>query len=92
MEGSKKDSSPSNNKKRQHEQIPQTTPKKTKKKDKSKKAKEDEYIIEMLVKKEGNKFLVKWENFPVAQNTWEPRSSIPQFILEVVIYFKVYFI
>ena len=69
VEDSKKDSSPSNNKKRQPEQIPQTTPKKTKKKDKSKKAKEDEYIIEMLVKKEGNKFLVKWENFPVAQNT-----------------------
>ena len=41
-----------------------------------------EYIIESLIKREGNKFLVKWENFPSSDNTWEPKSSIPQFILD----------
>ena len=44
----------------------------------------EEYIIESLVKKEGSKYLVKWENFPAAQSTWEPRSSIPKFVLEVI--------
>ena len=74
----------SNNRKTKSKEIPQTTPQKHEKKEKSKKVKEEEYIIEMLVKREGNKYLVKWENFPVAQNTWEPRSSIPRFILEVM--------
>ena len=73
--------------------LSQTTPKKTEKKEKPKKVKEEVYIIEMLVKREGNKYLVKWENFPVAQNTWEPRASIPKFILEVImspsLFFKI---
>ena len=88
VEDSKIDSSPSNSKSGKPKEIPPTTPKKTEKKEKSKKAKDEEYLIEMLVKKEGNKYLVKWENFPVAQNTWEPRSSIPQCILEVVIFVR----
>ena len=76
--------SPSDNKKRKSKEIPQTTPKRNEKKEKSKKVAQEEYIIETLVKREGNKYLVKWENFPMAQNTWEPRSSIPEFILEVM--------
>ena len=84
VEDSKNDSSPSDNRKRKSKEIPQTTPKKNEKKEKSKKVKQEEYMIEMLVKREGNKYLVKWENFPMAQNTWEPRSSIPEFILEVM--------
>jgi len=44
--------------------------------------KEDTYNIESLVKKNGSKYFVKWENFPADQNTWEPRASIPKFILE----------
>merc|ERR1712064_82155 len=28
------------------------------------------------------KYLIKWENFPSSQNTWEPRSSIPKYVLE----------
>ena len=70
----------SNDKKRTSVENAQTKPEK---KNKAKKAQSEEYIIESLVKKEGNKYLVKWENFPVAQSTWEPRSSIPKFILEV---------
>ena len=56
---------------------------KTKPKEKSTKSNMvPEYIIESLIKREGNKFLVKWENFPSSDNTWEPKSSIPQFILD----------
>ena len=46
---------------------------------------EEIYIIESLIKKNKNKYLVKWENFPEDQSTWEPKSSIPKFILEVCI-------
>ena len=48
--------------------------------------KEEVYNIEALVEKKGSKYLVQWENFPVDHNTWEPRSSIPDFILQVVKY------
>ena len=40
-----------------------------------------EYLIESLLKKDGNKYLVKWEGYPSSQNTWEPRSSIAKFII-----------
>ena len=43
---------------------------------------EDIYTIEALVAKKGSKYLVKWENFPSDQNTWEPRSAIPPFIVK----------
>jgi len=43
---------------------------------------EDVYIIESLKERSGNKFLVKWENYPEEENTWEPRSSIPDYILK----------
>ena len=41
------------------------------------------YTIESLVERKGSKYLVKWENFPESQNTWEPRMSIPPSILKV---------
>ena len=44
---------------------------------------EDIYNIEALVDKKGSKYLVKWENFPHEQNTWEPKSAIPPFIIKV---------
>ena len=44
---------------------------------------EDIYTIEALVDKKGSKYLVKWENFPHEQNTWEPKSAIPPFIIKV---------
>ena len=45
---------------------------------------EDEvYSIEALKEKDGDKFLVKWDNFSEDENTWEPRSSIPDYILQV---------
>ena len=40
------------------------------------------YQIESLLKKEANKYLVKWEGFPSSQNTWEPKSHISGFILD----------
>jgi len=57
---------------------------KAKEKGKSKKKEPEEsvYNIEYLKEKKGNKFLVKWENFSEEENTWEPRSSIPSFILK----------
>ena len=45
---------------------------------------EDIYTIEALVDKKGSKYLVKWENFPHEQNTWEPKSAIPPFIIKVL--------
>ena len=44
---------------------------------------EDVYNVEALMEKKGSKYLVKWENWPADQNTWEPKSSIPAFIVEV---------
>ena len=44
---------------------------------------DDVYIIESLKEKDGDKFLVKWEHFSDDENTWEPRSSIPDYILQV---------
>ena len=44
---------------------------------------DEEFNIESLVEKKGSKYLVKWENYPSEQNTWEPRSGIPAFILNV---------
>ena len=59
--------------------------KKKKPSEKKKPVKEEEvYIIELLKEKKGNKFLVKWENFPDEESTWEPKSSIPEYILEVM--------
>ena len=40
------------------------------------------YNIEALMQKKGDKYLVKWENYPPSQNTWEPKSSIPKFIVK----------
>ena len=57
---------------------------KTQSKQNTKKVAEEVYNIETLVKKKGSKYLVKWENYPPDQNTWEPRASIPQFILQVI--------
>ena len=34
------------------------------------------------MEKKGSKYLVKWENYPEEQNTWEPRSAIPKEIIE----------
>ena len=45
--------------------------------------KDDVYIIEMLKEKKGDTFLVKWENYPEDENTWEPKSSIPDYIIKV---------
>jgi len=61
-----------------------TVKEKVKKKKPSEKKKpiEEVYIIESLKEKRGNKFLVKWENFPDDESTWEPKSSIPEYIVE----------
>ena len=41
------------------------------------------YNIESLMKKNGSKYLVKWENYSDEFNTWEPRTAIPSDILKV---------
>ena len=53
------------------------------KKKKSVSIQEDVYNVEALLEKKGSKYLVKWENYPEDQNSWEPKSSIPDFILKV---------
>ena len=57
--------------------------KKKQKSSSAKKSIKDIYIIESLVEKKGSKYLVKWENWPPESNTWEPKSSIPEFIVKV---------
>jgi hypothetical protein len=57
-----------------------TKPKKVKDK---KEEVEDVYVIESLLKKNGSKYLVKWENYSKEHNTWEPKSSIPANIVQV---------
>ena len=61
-------------------QAPKQTPKK-------KPVPDDVYNIEALVEKKGSQYLVLWENYPTDQNTWEPRDSIPSFILKVCLLF-----
>ena len=46
---------------------------------------EDVFIIELLKEKKGDTFLVKWETFSQDEDSWEPRSSIPEYILKVTI-------
>ena len=58
-----------------HKRQPATTTKEPKNK-------EVTYIIESLVEKNGGKYLVKWENYPSSQNTWEPKSALPKFIVK----------
>ena len=41
------------------------------------------YNIEALVAKKDGEYLVKWENYPEEENTWEPAWCIPDSILEV---------
>ena len=60
-------------------------PKPAKKVKKPAPVEEDVYIIESLTKKNGSKYLVKWENWPSDQNTWEPKASIPEFIIKVIL-------
>ena len=45
---------------------------------------DDVYNIEALVEKRGSKYFVKWENYTEDQNTWEPKSSIPPYIIKVI--------
>merc|ERR1719481_1245394 len=42
----------------------------------------DEYNIESLLQKKGSKYLVKWESYSEDYNSWEPKTSIPEFILQ----------
>ena len=58
---------------------------KNKERTKSKQNKDEVYIIESLIEREGkgSYFLVKWENYGEDWNSWEPRSEIPSFIVEV---------
>ena len=54
------------------------------KKEKSAKDKGGEtFIIELLKERKGDKFLVKWESYPEEYDSWEPRSSLPEYIVKV---------
>ena len=39
--------------------------------------------IECLMARNNQKYLVKWENLPDDENTWEHKSSIPKTMLKV---------
>ena len=69
----------------QKTEITKTESNVVEKKMKSAPKKDDVYNIESLVEKKGSKYLVKCENYPEDQNTWEPRSSIPLFVLKVLV-------
>ena len=48
---------------------------------------DDVYIVEKILKKKRNedgeiRYLVKWDGYESSENTWEPKSAIPRFILK----------
>eukprot|EP00092_Neocalanus_flemingeri_P087793 GFUD01110853.1.p1 GENE.GFUD01110853.1~~GFUD01110853.1.p1 ORF type:complete len:259 (+),score=91.30 GFUD01110853.1:42-779(+) len=63
----------------QKEKKDEPKPKKLKK---PVKVQDNVYNIESLIKKNGSKYFVKWENYSDEFNTWEPKASIPEFILK----------
>ena len=70
-------------KKRTPDDNAETPRKKKKVADEDQVPEEEVYIIESLKEKSGDKYLVKWENYSEDENTWEPRSSIPDYVLQV---------
>ena len=40
------------------------------------------FFVRALLKVSGDKFLVRWANFPLEEATWEPRNALPKFIVE----------
>lgn len=62
--------------------ITDESPKKSQCKEDVKKEEDNNYIIESLVDEKKGKYLVKWESYPSSSNTWEPRSSLPSFIVK----------
>lgn len=60
----------------------------TKKKGQASRKKEQFYIIEKLVKDRISKtsgiaeYFVKWEGYPVSENTWEPRDALPSELIK----------
>ena len=79
---SKRDSKPKKNYIPDEEKNPIKSPKKKKLPKKSPQKEDKVYIIESLVDVKDGHYLVKWVNYPSSQNTWEPQSSIPKFILK----------
>jgi len=49
---------------------------------KEKSSEEEEFNIESLLHRKGSKYLVKWEGYGSEYNTWEPKTSIPDLILQ----------
>ena len=41
------------------------------------------FEIHSIKRRKGDRFLIKWEGYSDEENTWEQRSSIPQYILKV---------
>ena len=41
------------------------------------------FTIQSLIKRKGNRYLVRWVGFTDVENTWELRSTIPEYILKV---------
>nr|POF17929.1 retrotransposon-derived protein peg10 [Quercus suber] len=37
---------------------------------------DDEYVVEKILKKKGQNYLVKWEGYPSSENTWEPKENL----------------
>ena len=55
---------------------------------KEKSSEEEEFNIESLLHRKGSKYLVKWEGYGSEYNTWEPKTSIPDLILQVRLNYK----
>ena len=63
--------------------VVEEKPKSKKPRTKEKEVEDDDFnIIESLVDQRDGEYLVKWLNRSSDQNTWEPKSSIPKFILK----------
>ena len=37
---------------------------------------EDTFVVEKILRQEGQRYLIKWKGYPTSENTWEPREYL----------------
>ena len=42
----------------------------------------EQYVAEQIIPKEKTKLLVRWQRYGPAVDTWEPRASLPQYLID----------
>ena len=42
----------------------------------------EQYVAEKIIAKEKTKCLVRWQGYGPEDDTWEPRASLPQYLID----------